>query len=299
MKHFCYATLIAITFGLVAGTAADPLKPVKDDSKIVIKFPDTPRPAPVPTPPAPPLEPTYEKLKTGQFYVVASLKPLLILEDGTGQVNTTLRKPPFMLPAASAIGWMPTEEDPEFVHWGDEYPYLYVMKALKAGTIKLTVIPATNDLVDGKAVPLTKKDVLYRTLLVDIDAPQPGPTPDPTPDSDPGFGANPFGGQPGLRVMIVFESGTVKDLPLGKFITIHGRKFRDYLDANCVKDGYRMFDPDVQFADDAPLWRDAMKRSDRKTLPWLYVGKEGAGYSGPLGADPEANMAIIAKVAGK
>ena len=217
-----------------------------------------------------------------------------------------LRKPPFMLPASTAVGWQPTKEDPAFVYWGDEYPYLYVLTSAKTGKVRLTVIPALNDVgADGKQTPLTAKDVLARDLTVNDGMTPLPPEPDIDPDTDPepeptpGFGVNPFGGQPGLRVMIVYESSDVKKLPVGQYLTIHGTKFREYLDANCVKDGYRMFDPQQIIADDSELWRTAMTRDDRKQLPWLYVGKEGTGYSGPLSVDPESNMAIIDKVSGK
>jgi len=289
-----WAVLCSVTF--IA--AAEPLPPVKS---VQIKFPDNPAPRPDPQPVAPaPVEPEVLKVGKSQFYVIAATKPLVILRDGAGRVDLSTRKPPFMLPIDSVVGWPATKDDPDFVHWDAAYPYLYVLKPAKAGAVRLTVIPAVNETgTDGKQVPLTAADVLFRDLKVsDGDTPAPTPTPEPTPD--PGYGTNPFGGQPGLRVMIVYESSTVKNLPVGQYLTINGAAFREFVDKNCVADGYRILDPDVKIVDDASaLWGNALKRTDRKSLPWLYVGKEGAGYSGPLGADVAGTIAIINKVMGK
>lgn len=122
----------------------------------------------------------------------------------------------------------------------------------------------------------------------------PGPTP-PAPVTDP----NPFGAMPGLRVMIVTESSDNTKLPVGQFLTLQGKKFRDYVDANCASDGYRFLDQNVKFTDGGEPWKTAMSRTDRKSLPWLYVGKEAAGLSAPLPADADATIAAINKFLGK
>jgi hypothetical protein len=126
----------------------------------------------------------------------------------------------------------------------------------------------------------------------------PGPKP-PTPDPPSPSVENPFGAAPGLRVMIVYESADESRMPAGQFLVLRGAKFRDYLDANCAPDGYRILDKDVKFQDPGTPWEAAMKRADRKSLPWLYAGKEASGLSAPLPADPDATIAAVNKFLGK
>lgn len=149
------------------------------------KFPAFP-PAPRPVPPAPTPQPRPNaddpvKLGPGRYYVVASGKPLLVLPHGPGAVTVQERKPPFMLPAADAIGWPADKADPDFVTFTD--PFLYVVKAKTSGAVTLTVIPALNDTdAAGKQVPLKAGDIARKPLLVDDGTgPQPPPIP-PTPD---------------------------------------------------------------------------------------------------------------------
>jgi len=172
---------LALFYALLASAAviaADvPAKPV------AIKFPDNPAPKPAPQPPAP-TEPEVVKLGKQQFYVIAATKPLVLLREGSGKVDLSVRKPPFMLPTSSVVGWQPAKDDPDFVHWDSTYPYLYVLKAAKTGPVRVTVVPAVNDVgTDGKQVPLTAADIVSRDLTVDdgdTPAPKP-PTPEPTP----------------------------------------------------------------------------------------------------------------------
>jgi hypothetical protein len=120
----------------------------------------------------------------------------------------------------------------------------------------------------------------------------PNPPAPPTPVAE-----NPFGAQPGLRVLIVYDQPNVAALPAGQFLVLQGKKFRDYLDAKCAPNGYRMFDQKVKSTGE-DWWVSAMKKTDRKSVPWIYIGKEATGYSGPLPADPDATIALVSKYAG-
>jgi hypothetical protein len=141
-----------------------------------VRFPADPVPPKPPSPAPQPREPSApQKLLKGQFYVVASAKPLLVIPTGGGAVTVAQRKGPLMIPAELAVGYAPDPKDPDFVTFTDEY--LYVVKAAKTGTVDLQVIPALNAVDDkGKQVPLKAADIVVKKILVDDGtAPQPPP----------------------------------------------------------------------------------------------------------------------------
>ncbi len=161
----------------------------------------------------------------------------------------------------------------------------FIFQASKPGTY--SVVFWTKGEVDGTVCTITVGGAPV--------PPGPDPKPPVPPEPKPPAAENPFGAMPGLRVLIVYESEKERDLPVDQYLVLRGAKFRDYLDSKCVADGYRMFDQNVK----GDGWfRKAIDRTDRKSLPWIYIGKEAAGYSGPLPADVDATTALIAKYAG-
>ena len=199
MRPTLAALVLLLSAVFVAAQPARPAIPPAGDAtpaakaapRAAVRFPDFPgpRPTPAPVPPRPAADPDAPvKLSKGQFYVVTSPKPLLVLADGPGSVAVQERKPPFMLPAGQAPGWPADKADPDFVTWTD--PYIYAAKGVKAGAVALTVVPALNDTdAAGKQVPLKRADVLRKSLLVDdgtVDPTPPAPTPPmPPPVADP------------------------------------------------------------------------------------------------------------------
>jgi hypothetical protein len=152
-------------------------------------------------------------------------------------------------------------------------------------TVSLTVVTIGSD-----GTP--QLDELTKRVTIGKAEPPVPPVP-PTPVAD-----NPFGALPGLHVLIVYETADAAKLPSGQFLILQGKKTRDYLDGKCAADGYRILDKDVKPAADE-WWVKGMKRGDHaKQLPWVYVGKENTGYSGPLPADPDAFITLLAKYAG-
>lgn len=232
MKHL----LLVLALTATSGFAADPAPPPKAGG---VRFPDFPAP-PAPTPP-PPADPAAAiKLARGQFYVIASDRPLLILQSGAGQVSVTKRTPPFMLPIAQTVGSWPDSKDPEFVTWGAETKNLYVLKAAKTGAVDLLVIPAVTevDAATKEQIPLAAKDVTRKTLAVDDGAtPAPVPVDPPTP-VDP---VVPVPGQP-FRVLFLFEKE--QKLDREQLNIANSTKIAQYLNEKCVKG-----------ADGRPDWR--------------------------------------------
>lgn len=127
----------------------------------------------------------------------------------------------------------------------------------------------------------------------------PGPTPDPKPP-EPAT-PNPFGAAPGLRVMVVTESADDSKLPVGQYLVVRGKLFRDYVDTNAKGKYLLGVDKDTKFSDEADMapYKTAMGLKDRTKLPWLYAGKEAAGLSMPLPATPEETIKAIDKFLGK
>jgi hypothetical protein len=123
----------------------------------------------------------------------------------------------------------------------------------------------------------------------------PGPTPDPTPTPTPD-GEAPIP-EPGFRVLIVYESADLANLPRW----LGDADLAGYLDAKCVKGPkgvaeWRMLDQHISVAADMVLWAKALGRK-RDSLPWLIVSNGKAGYEGPLPKTKPETMAILAKYA--
>jgi hypothetical protein len=204
-----------------------------------IRFPTvndpSPKPVVVPVPKADPAAPF--KLGVGQFYVVASPDPLVILTSGPGAVTLKERKPPFMLTAAQAIGWTPDPQDPEFVTWGADYPYLYVMTPSKSGDVVITVVPALNKTdAAGKQIPLAVKDVSSKALLVDdgtSPVPPPKPKVDPVPDPPtPKTDVLPTPAK-GFRVLFLYDKEG--KLSTEELNIANSSKIAAYLNQKCAK----------------------------------------------------------------
>ncbi len=118
----------------------------------------------------------------------------------------------------------------------------------------------------------------------------PGPTPTPAPIPEPG-----------LRVLIVYESAELSKVPSPQAAILTAKSVRDYLNAKCVVEpdgktkGYRMWDKDVVGVEnDYPTWATAFKRP-RASVPWLLVSNGTAGFEGPLPGTPDAFVELVKK----
>jgi hypothetical protein len=131
----------------------------------------------------------------------------------------------------------------------------------------------------------------------------PGPNPPgPTPPAPPIP-------KPGLRVLIVEETGERAKLSAGQREVIFGGTVRDYLRTHCVTDpqnpdgAFRIWDKDVNSAGDPDnvVWRSAMIRPRPGPLPWVVISNGTTGYEGPLPADTtgEKFIAMLKQYEGK
>jgi hypothetical protein len=176
-----------------------------------------------------------------------------------------------------------------------------------AGTykVKLRLITITNG--------APKVDTARATVVIGDPPPPvpPGPTPPgPTPPGPTPPGPTPPGPNPptppapipeaGLRVLIVYESAELSKLPPAQTNCLYAKNVRDFLNANCATgaDGktreWRIWDKDVDAAQESAVWQSAMKRP-RASVPWVLVSNGKTGYEGPLPADPEALLTLLKK----
>jgi hypothetical protein len=134
----------------------------------------------------------------------------------------------------------------------------------------------------------------------------PGPKPpDPKPPDPPPTPPNPDAPIPadGFRVLLVYESAELANLPREQYSIIFAKQVRDYLNLKCVvgEDGktkeWRMWDKDVQAGAESKLWQDALKRPRTKT-PWLIVSTGKTGYEGPLPATVSDMMKLLKQFGG-
>ncbi len=65
------------------------------------------------------------------------------------------------------------------------------------------------------------------------------------------------------------------------------------------KDGFRIWDYDVDPANEAKVWQDAMKvKPDKTKLPWVIISNGKVGYSGPLPATVAEMQTLLAHYGG-
>jgi hypothetical protein len=119
------------------------------------------------------------------------------------------------------------------------------------------------------------------------------PPPDPAPIA-----------QPGLRVLVVYETAELSKMPAGQRAVIYDRRVREYLNAKCPvgPDGktreWRIWDKDVDTAGKSKLWQNAMRRP-RKSTPWILISTKIEGYEGPLPATVDETLALIKRYGGE
>ena len=135
----------------------------------------------------------------------------------------------------------------------------------------------------------------------------PGPTPPgPTPPDPKPPEPAPIPGD-GLRVLIMYESKDLNNLPSAQVQALSSQNVREYLERKCPKgpDGktaeYRIWDKDTAADGESLTWRVAFKRakdkSDGKT-PWVVISNGKTGYEGMLPANAADLLTLLKKYGG-
>jgi hypothetical protein len=157
--------------------------------------------------------------------------------------------------------------------------------------------------VDVTVIDFAKNIFAKKTVVVEVGISPPtppgptpvppGPQPVPPSPTPPTPSVAPIEG-PGLRVLMVVESGEPLELPIQD--VLYGRKVRDFMTANCIKvDGvadWRIVDPDTQYTDREQRFAKALQRP-RTSVPWLIISNGVTGYEGPFPGGPDATLTLI------
>ena len=113
-----------------------------------------------------------------------------------------------------------------------------------------------------------------------------------------GGGALPFSSGP-IAVLVVEETGERDKLTPAQREIVSSVAVRDYLKTHCSKDAAG--NPDFRFVDkdddmsQADAKFQAMFKSPRQSLPWIYIALGSSGFSGPV---DDATLATIKKWGG-
>jgi hypothetical protein len=216
--------------------------------------------------------------------------PKAVPLDVSGDTVTVVRSFPCKVTAAAGA---------HIYHWTVP-PGVVCEKAMNVLTItaapkgehRVTVSASTIDF-DKKAVSTDEGAV----VVVVGDVPGPGPKPPDPPAPDP----KPIDGP--LRVLVVYESAELAKMAEAQQAVIYGRKVRDWLNANCAKEGtgwaaWRMWDKDVDASGESKAWQESLKRP-RASVPFVHAFRgETPVHEGPLPADADAMVTLLEKIKG-
>ena len=118
------------------------------------------------------------------------------------------------------------------------------------------------------------------------DPPDPGPTPGPAPIP-----------AEGLHVLVVYEAQDAKDpVKQKQYNALCSAEVLGYLNAK-NRGGWRIWDKDVNVANEQKLWQDAFKRAKEKMnmMPWIIVSNGKAGWEGQLPNTKEEMLTLLKK----
>jgi hypothetical protein len=157
---------------------------------------------------------------------------------------------------------------------------VYMDTAVVNGTKYFYQITCTN--VNGES---------QRSVEVNATPGAPGPQPGPAPIPVAGY-----------RVLMVYESATLANIPAAQREIFFDKSVRDYLRATCVKGidnitpEWRVWDTNSDTINEPKLWQDAMKR-ERKSLPWILVSNGTTGFEGPLPGTVAETLTLLKQFA--
>jgi len=172
----------------------------------------------------------------------------------------------------------------------DQRAFLLHVRGLPKGQYRFTAVGAGDKGEQTKA-----------QFVVTVGQPTPGPGPPPDPGPTPGPGPSPPGPAPfpekGLRVLVVFDSKKLTELPASQRVVIFSKAVRDYLLAKAGPGNYRFYPVDTDPKNDAKIWQDAFARK-RDSVPWIVIGNGEGGEERPLPTTEEEMLALLKKYGG-
>lgn len=200
-----------------------------------------------------------------------------------------------------------TETQPEFVKLADAYEKVAGLVGLDVAMIKQTTDlfsslalvkakPAWNTILTSVINPrITASGIstpeqyveTWKEIAAGIRAGLGGQPPPPNPVDPP----VPIPGE-GLRVLIRYEAEDLTQLPSGQKAIFTSTEVVKWLTDNCVEDGYRIVDDDLDTQFESEIWQSAMKQK-ADTLPWINISNGVTSFSGPLPKTIPEAMALL------
>lgn len=166
-------------------------------------------------------------------------------------------------------------------------PVTYLFEVVAAGTVTVEFFWS-----DGSAVKTKRMVVECRGA---IPPPKPiDPKPEPKPEPEP-IAKSPWDNAPGLRVLIVYPART--NLTASQQSIVTGKRVRDYLDANTVKESgepaYWILKTNEDVSGLSAGWQRAYAttKGDR----WVVVGNGSKWTAVPLPENPDKMLELLGR----
>lgn len=299
MKSFWYYGSFVIFAALLAGLIHHGGFTVSMDAPVsaaVVAQEPPPQPAPQPVPnpeplPAPP-SPPKEEDPVASIEVQDSLGQEVVGETKIGEM-LILRsdKAIHSKDVAGSLTWI---IEPQLQTFMSENGKTVILNTgLKPDVLKVMQIVSTK----------TGKNAYQRMSIRIGQGPQPppGPTPPgPTPVDPPVDPPAPKTGN--LKVLVVYESEDLGELPSKQIEIFTTTLIREYCDKACSKTAgqadYRQYDDDVSVATE-PEWIKKAFSEQRQSLPWIVMSNGTTGFSGPLPGTIDETLALLKKYGGE
>jgi len=177
-------------------------------------------------------------------------------------------------------------------------PTCSVLVAAKPGQFRVFAVTATGDKISPVAQTVViigdAVDPVVPTPVVPTPVNPPGPKPvDPKPD---GTAPIPL---PGLRVMVVYDSAKLAEMPQAQQEIIFSTEVRNFLNEKCTTDSeggkeWRIYPKITDASGAAQVWQDALKRP-RQSVPWVVISNGKTGFEGPLPSSPATMIELVKK----
>lgn len=238
----------------------------------------------------PPSPPVITELPEDTLYVITrEEKDFYVVQGTLGVVNVTIEQGPIKVRGKFVDGNGRTETR---VY---NEKCVCIVEAIKKGIVEL--IALDSGAVDNKDERRAVLNVMGMSPN-----PPPGPTPPPTPDPIP----NPIPGDKN-RVLIMYESSELSQLPASQAVQISSPSLRSYLNKKCLvgPDGktpeYRIWDKDVDLTNTVQVWKDAVAsaKKDGFKTPVLAVSNGKTGWVGPMPITEAETLVILKKYLGE
>jgi len=176
-------------------------------------------------------------------------------------------------------------------------------KPVQVGSNEYAVTEAGTHTIDILGLGVIDGELFFEELEVIVKVggviPDPVDPDDPYPPPTPPIDPDPPIKDPGLRVLMVYESQDLPIMSADQKLIFFSTRLRDYLNDNCVLSDvtktreWRIFDQDIEFPINCDsVWCNVMERP-RASIPWIVISNGMTGFEGPLPRNVEDTITLI------